>query len=110
MALAQQAERKQRFDDSLQLLRSVVATQPGHAPAWLRLSHALQRENDYGGSLDACLRSASLVEGRARAAALLPHVTMRLLAFDQRTRILDLVRAADPRDPRSEEHSLNSSH
>lgn len=100
MAIAQQAEREHRFDDSLQMLRSVVAAQPGHASAWLRLSHALQRENDYGGSLDACLRSASLVEGRPGAAALLPHVTMRLLAFDQRTRILDLVRAADPRDPR----------
>jgi len=100
MAMARQAEESRRFSDAIALLQQVVAAQPAHAPAWLRLSHVLQWRDDYTASRDACLRAAALVEGKPGAAAFVPHVTMRLLAFDERVRIRDLAAALDPVDPR----------
>lgn len=73
---------------------SILQLDPGQAAAWLRLSALEGAQDKYRSSRLHMLNAAKAV-GERQAWKTLPFVTMRLLSFDERSVVRDLIMNAD---------------
>lgn len=99
-ALWQDAERHEAagsVDKAADIYRHIVEVDSGQAFAWLRLSLAAQRRDDYLESHVLALTAANTA-GEFRRYAVLGRITQRLLAFDERPMVRTLIGNADWND------------
>jgi tetratricopeptide (TPR) repeat protein len=77
---------------------AILAMAPRQPLVRLRLSDIAQRERRYNDARDEAIAAADIVRDTRRWETL-PYVTLRLLAFDERDRVRDLILGADWQQP-----------
>ena len=96
--LAQRHEAAGAWRQARPLYESILAIEPGHVPARLRMSRLEQADDRYGASRGHVLQAAAAVRARGGSRHI-GHVTARLLDFAEEDEVAALVLAVDPDDP-----------
>ncbi|HVF17444.1 MAG TPA: hypothetical protein VNA21_11040, partial [Steroidobacteraceae bacterium] len=95
---AQELESRESRDEARSVYEAILAREPYHAPARLRMSRLEQLADRYGASKAHALFAADAVSTQS-ATRNIGYVTARLLEFSEEERAAALITSADPADP-----------
>jgi tetratricopeptide (TPR) repeat protein len=95
---SQELESRGNRDEARSVYESILAREPYHVPARLRMSRLEQIADRYGASKEHALQAADAVSMHS-ATRNIGYVTARLLDFAEEERAAAIIIAADPSDP-----------